>query len=185
MIPAPRVNRKPAKHEKPRRVGAWIAVALIAFVLIAGLVYRLLPETGMRLPSVAVTTIRGQPLDLSSLAGKVVLVNFWSTNCAVCIREMPRLTELYRRYSDRGYEMVAVAMAFDPPHRVLGFARRNSLPFIVALDLQGKAAHAFGDVHATPTIFLIDRSGLVVRRYVGAPDFEELERLIKREVATG
>ena len=185
MIPAPHPNQQPKTHKKPHRAGLWIAAAIVALMLAAGLAYRLTPETGMRLPAVAVTTIRGQPLALSSLAGKVVLVNFWSTNCTVCIREMPRLTELYRRHSERGYEMIAVAMSFDPPHRVVGFARRNSLPFIVALDLQGAAAQAFGDVNATPTIFLIDRCGLFFRRYVGAPDFEELERLIEREIATG
>jgi peroxiredoxin len=162
----------------PRRTLFWLAAGLVLFAIAVIVAYRLAPERRSPAPDIEVTTLQGETLALSSLRGKVVLVNFWATTCVVCVREMPRLTELYRRHNAEGYEMLAVAMPYDPPHRVIDYARRNALPFTVALDLEGKAAWAFGDVSATPTTFLIDRRGMVVREYVGEPDFAKLDKLI-------
>lgn len=168
-----------------RRFGPWFVYAVIALAIVAGLIYRYAPHSRTQVPDVSVTTTQGAELALASFRGKVVLVNFWATTCAVCLREMPRLSDLYRRHRDQGYEMVAVAMPYDPPNRVLDYARRNALPFTVGFDFAGKAVQAFGDVDATPTTFLIDRNGMIVRKFVGAPDFAELEKLIEGALAAG
>jgi peroxiredoxin len=136
-----------------------------------------------RVPDVTITTIQGEQLTAASLRGKVVLVNFWATSCATCVKEMPRLVETYRRHRARGFETIAVAMSYDPPNYVLHYAARNALPFKVALDPTGAAARAFGDVELTPTTFVIDRRGTIVKRYLGEPDFAELDRLIERALA--
>jgi peroxiredoxin len=166
--------------QNPRRAQRWLAVASLLFAIVVFVAYRLAPAQLEPAPDIAVTTLQGETLALSSLEGKVVLVNFWATTCVVCVREMPRLTELYQRYKAQGYEMLAVAMPYDPPHRVIDYTRRNALPFTVALDLEGKAAWAFGDVRATPTTFLIDRNGMIVREYVGEPNFARLDSLIAK-----
>jgi hypothetical protein len=53
------------------------------------------------------------------------------------------------------------------------------LPFIVAHDAEGKAANAFGEVRMTPTTFLIDKRGAIVKRYLGEPDFTQLRSLVE------
>jgi peroxiredoxin len=113
----------------------------------------------------------------------VVLVNFWATSCAVCVKEMPRLAEIHRRHSDRGLETVAVAMSYDPPNYVVQYAERTRLPFRVALDPVGQVAKQFGDVRLTPTTFVIDRRGQIVKRIVGEPDFAQLDRLLEAKLA--
>ncbi len=127
-------------------------------------------------------TIAGESIPLASLRGKVVLVNFWATDCPVCIREMPQLTETHKKFQTRHYETVAVAMWHDPPIRVVGYAEKNALPFKVAFDPVGELARAFGDLTLTPTTFVIDRRGDIVYRTVGAPDFKKLHELLDKKL---
>jgi peroxiredoxin len=137
-----------------------------------------------RVPAaLTLTTIQGEKLTAADLRGKVVLVNFWATSCATCVKEMPKLVATYRRHRDRGFETIAVAMSYDPPNYVLHYAAQNALPFKVALDPVGEVARAFGDVSLTPTTFVVDRRGTIVKRYVGEPDFAELDRLIAANLA--
>jgi peroxiredoxin len=136
-------------------------------------------------PSVAVTTIKGEQLRLGALNGNVVLVNFWATTCAVCLREMPKLAELFEKYQLQGYRTVAVAMPYDPPNRVLDYVKRHPLPFDVALDVDGTVLRAFGDVPGTPTSFLVDKRGNIIRKYLGEPDFADLEQRIEHALVQG
>jgi len=162
---------------------ATIIAAVGAAALVSAVFLGLSAPVPTRVPEVTLTTIQGEQLTAADLRGKVVLVNFWATSCATCVKEMPKLVETYRRYRDRGFETIAVAMSYDPPNYVLHYAEKNALPFKVALDPVGAAARAFGDVSLTPTTFVIDRRGTIVKRYVGEPDFAELDRLIEAKLA--
>ena len=134
-------------------------------------------------PQVAFSSIRGESLSLGELRGKVVLVNFWATDCPGCIAEMPRMVETFGKYHARGFEYIAVAMSYDRPDLVLDYARKNSLPFTVALDVKGEIARAFGDVRLTPTTFVVDKRGNIVMRIVGEPDFARLHALLEEKLA--
>jgi len=86
----------------------------------------------------------------------VVLVNFWTTSCPGCIKEMPDLVKTWQKYHSRGLETIAVAMSYDPPEYVLQFAEKNGLPFTIALDTDGVVTQAFNNVRVTPTTFVIE-----------------------------
>jgi len=134
-------------------------------------------------PEVAYTLIDGRQGTLQALRGKVVLVSFWSMNCDTCVNEMPSIVATDGKFRAKGYETLAVAMSYDPPASVARFVAYNKLPFPVALDNAGKIAKSFGEVRQTPTAFLIDKRGRIVERYVGAPDFTALQRLIESLLA--
>jgi peroxiredoxin len=134
-------------------------------------------------PAVTFMTIKGETIPLNALRGKVVLVNFWATDCPVCIKEMPHLIETHNQFQSRGYETVAVAMWHDPPNRVLAFSEQRALPFKVAFDPVGDIAKGFGDVTLTPTTFVIDKQGNIVVRILGMPDFPKLNALIESKLA--
>lgn len=129
-------------------------------------------------PEFAYTLLDGRQGTLRSLRGKVVLVAFWSMNCDTCVNEMPSIVATDVKFKRKGYETLAVAMSYDPPASVARFVAYNKLPFQVTMDSSGKIAQAFGEVRQTPTAFLIDKRGRIVERYVGAPDFAVLHRLI-------
>jgi peroxiredoxin len=96
---------------------------------------------------------------------------------------MPQLIATYGKYQSKGFDTVAVAMSYDPPSYVVNFAESRKLPFQVAIDNTGEIAKAWGDVTLTPTTYLVNKRGQIVKRYVGAPDFAELHRLIEKLLA--
>jgi peroxiredoxin len=96
---------------------------------------------------------------------------------------MPDLVATHNKFKDKDYDTLAVAMSYDPPAYVVNFAETRKLPFKVALDNTGANAKAWGDVKLTPTTFLVNKRGTIVKRYVGTPDFAELHRLIERLLA--
>ena len=89
----------------------------------------------------------------------------------------------YEKFRSRGYQTVAVAMSYDPPAYVANFAESRKLPFAVAIDNTGEIARRFGDVQLTPTSMLINKRGEIVKRYVGAPDFAALHKLVDQLLA--
>jgi peroxiredoxin len=97
--------------------------------------------------------------------------------------EMPRMSKLYRELAPRGYEMVAVAMKRDDPVGVAALVAKDALPFKVALDPAGDIARQFGNIHITPTTFLIDKRGRVLRRFVGEPNWQEFNALVEKALA--
>jgi len=125
----------------------------------------------------------GNTVDTASFKGKVVLVNFWATTCVTCVKEMPSIVATHNKYKDQGFETVAVAMSYDPPQWVSNFAQSRQLPFKVALDNTGEIAKAWGDVKLTPTTYLLDKQGRIVKRFVGEPEFEALHQLVEKLLA--
>ena len=136
-----------------------------------------------RAPESAFVLLDGSTLTSRQLQGKVTLVNFWATSCTSCVAEMPDLVATYNKYKDRGYETVAVAMRYDPPSYVVNFAQTRQLPFKVAIDNTGVVARDWGDVQLTPTTFLVNKRGKIIKRFVGTPNFVELHQLIEKLLA--
>jgi len=134
-------------------------------------------------PKVAFTDIKGNTITMEQLKGKVVMVNFWATSCTTCVGEMPEMIKTYEKYHSKGLEYVAVAMSYDPPNYVLNFTETRKLPFNVALDVDGQLAKSFGEVKLTPTTYVIDKQGKIIKKYVGAPEFAQLHQLLDEQIA--
>jgi len=147
-----------------------LLIGLVAVLALAGIGIWQFGGTSQAAPNVAFTTISGQKTSLQDLRGKVVLVKFWATSCVTCIAQMPDMIANYNELSSKGYETIAVAMQYDPPNYVLNYAETRKLPFPVVIDAQGELAKAFGDIKLTPTAFLIDKQGHIIKRYLGNYD---------------
>ena len=138
---------------------------------------------GTKAPNVGYTLLDGHKSTLDQLRGKVVLVNFWATDCTACLHEMPQIVATHEKYKARGYDTLAVSMSFDAPASVIHFAETRKLPFGVAIDNTGEIAKRFGEVQLTPTSVLINKRGEIVKRYVGEPDFAALHQLVETLLA--
>lgn len=154
------------------------AVVAVAIAFAAFAVWNARPMA----PAVTFVSLQGETITTASLRGKVVLVNFWATDCVTCVKEMPEIVATHNKYRDRGFETIAVAMRHDPPNYVLSYTEKNKLPFKVALDPMGELAKAFGEVKLTPTTFVIDRQGNMVTRILGEPDFVKLHALLEEKL---
>ena len=111
---------------------------------------------------------------LEKLAGKVVLVDFWASWCAPCLRSFPWMNELQLRHGDQGFVVVAVNLDQD---RELAdaFLRKMPAKFQLEFDPAGNIARQF-DVETMPTSFLIDRHGRLRTRHAGFRDAQRAER---------
>jgi thiol-disulfide isomerase/thioredoxin len=125
----------------------------------------------------------GSSKTTANLKGRVTLVNFWATSCTTCVAEMPKIIATYDKYHPKGFDTIAVAMSYDPPSYVVNYAQTRKLPFDVAIDNTGAIARAWGEVKLTPTTYVVNKRGEIVKRYVGEPDFAELHKLIESLLA--
>jgi len=157
-----------------------LIVPFAILALLAFLVFNL--TKSQPAPDVTFTTIQGKEISMASLKGKVVLVNFWSTDCSVCVGEMPNLVNTYNAYKNKGFEVIAVAMPYDPPAQVLNYATQKALPFPVMHDGFGQMIIRFGGVPATPTTYLFDKQGKQLQYTTGRLDFAKLNELLSKEL---
>jgi len=94
------------------------------------------------------------------------------------------MIKTYDALAPKGFEAIAVAMQYDPPNYVKNYSETRKLPFPVVIDAQGKIAHAFGDVSLTPTAFLIDKQGHIIKRYLGNFDEKSFMNTVEKALAS-
>jgi len=104
-------------------------------------------------------------------AGKVVVLNFWTTWCGPCRKEIPDLIELSREMAPKG--VIVVGMSLDQADNrstlVKGFVDKMNIPYPNFLDnSEFQLAEAFGGIQSVPTTYIIDRKGVVVQRIIGS-----------------
>lgn len=157
-----------------------IIFGVFALLLVGALGYLWMSPSGLeQAPTVNLHTLDGAQIDTSALRGKPVLVTFWATSCTGCVQEIPHLIELYKEFAPQGLQMVAVAMSYDPPNHVIAMRDNRQIPYPIALDIDGAAARAFGDVRLTPTSFLIGPDGRIVRQKIGDLDMADIRSQIR------
>lgn len=130
-------------------------------------------------PNVTFHDLNGNTFTTADLKGKVTYVKFWATSCTTCIAQMPSHIKEYENYHDKGFNIIAVAMSYDPDNYVRHYVDANKLPFTVVRDTDGSIAKAFDNVRFTPVGFLIDRDGNIVKRFVGTYDHHEFIELLE------
>ena len=132
-----------------------------------------------RLPDdVRFTIIDGHTLAASALRGRPLLIVFWASTCAPCIAEMPDLAQLYEELKPRGFELIALAMPYDPPNRVFAAREVLKMPFPVAIDINAELVRRLGVPPQTPQFLLIDGAGKVQAVHDGAWPVDKLRAAI-------
>lgn len=134
--------------------------------------------------NVTFTDLNGQQINMQDLRGKVVLVKFWATSCTTCVAQMPDTIQHYQDLKSQGFDTIAVAMSYDPIDYVKNFTTSRNLPFPVVLDKDGSLAQQFGDVKLTPTAFLIDKQGNIIKRYLGNYDKQAFLATVEKALAS-
>ena len=124
------------------------------------------PQLGKPAPDFQLNTLDGQPISLSDLKGKPVLINFWQIRCPPCRMEMPYLQQIYDERQAKGLVLLAINIG-ERPSQVAEFMQGQGLSFPVLLDSQGEIAEKYG-IRGIPTTFFIDRDGIIQDIRIGA-----------------
>ncbi len=133
---------------------------------------------GGKAPPVSLKDMSGKAYDWKTTSGKVVVVDFWASWCAPCKEELPVLDALYKKYRERGLEVIGVNQD-ENLENAAKFLRRSPLSFPVLHDAKREVAAAYAPTKM-PSSYLIDRNGLVRFVHAGfkASDAAALEREI-------
>ena len=123
-------------------------------------------------PDFALKDLNGKTVSLSSLRGKVVLLNFFATWCPPCRAEMPALNRLYKTLKPRGLEIYGIST--DRPGDIKDFLEGNKIDFPVVLDSDRSASKKYR-VFSMPSTFLIDKNGMLIEKFYGEYDWTEPE----------
>ena len=139
------------------------------------------------MPEFSAVSLEGEEVSIADLEGEVVLVTVWATWCGPCRLEMPSIQAAYERFGDDGLKVVAVSIDADPNYRakVEEFRREFGLTFPMLLDPANEITRTLNTI-GVPENFVLDRRGRIVKRIVGASNwdseanramFEELLRM--------
>lgn len=130
------------------------------------------PSTGhgekVMAPDFTLESLAGGKVNLKSLKGKVVLVNFWSSTCPPCIMEMPAFEKLYKTMSGKPFEILAVTT--DSRTTAQKVAKRMNLTIPVLLDSEAQVTRAYGS-YMLPETYIIDPDGKVDNKILGAANW--------------
>ena len=108
----------------------------------------------------------GRPVRLTDFKGKIVFLNFWTTWCPDCVRELPAMEKLHLKLKSKDFVMAAVNIK-EPGARVKAFYKKHKLSFAVFLDSSGQASAQMA-VRAIPTTFILDRDGAPLAMAAGS-----------------
>jgi peroxiredoxin len=142
-------------------------------------------STGMAAPELKGNSPSAQPLKLSDYKGKVVLVDFWATWCVPCRLTLPAHKELFRKYAGQPFTILGVS-GDESAAELHKFLEDEQIPWPNILD-SSRAISREWQVSNVPTLFLIDKKGVIRHRWEGVPqnkaDFKSWTQKVDREVA--
>ncbi|HUX23873.1 MAG TPA: TlpA disulfide reductase family protein [Burkholderiales bacterium] len=151
-------------------------VALLLFSTFALTAHADLQE-GQAAPKLDATLIDGKVLTARQTEGKVVVQLFWATWCPICASELPEFQKLYDTYKPRDLEIIAVSLDRDPAE-VNEFWRAHGYTFPVAMR-SDTIRQGYGRIVGVPTLYIIDRKGIVRLKHLGHLTGDEIEAQIK------
>lgn len=156
----------------------WIlAVLLLAVLGATGCAKKEAPAVeGGLAPDFTLNDLAGRPVQLSSLKGKVVLLNFWATWCPPCREEVPSMVRLNQAMQGKPFQMLAVSIDEGGKGAVEAFFKKGGAALPALLDTDGKIARLYGTT-GVPETFVIDGKGVILKKVIGPMDWSAPEVL--------
>ena len=127
--------------------------------------------------------VNGDSLTLSSLKGKVVLIDFWDVRCAPCIKALAELKSYYEQFHNNGFEIIGISLDTEKD-LLMKFLSKNNLPWKIACTYKGcykdESSILYG-INATPSTWLVDRKGILRYNEIKGEELKTAIELLLRE----
>lgn len=138
------------------------------------------PQKGQPVPQFRVVSSSGQQITYQNYRGKLLVVEFFATWCNPCRNSIPYLVGLAQTYASQGVSVIGISMDSDDERRVREFIAETKINYPV-VPAGEEAGSAFG-VRSVPTIFLIDKQGIIVEKFMGFNEHvaQRLDATIKK-----
>jgi thiol-disulfide isomerase/thioredoxin len=132
------------------------------------------PRQGMKADEIALPSVNGDTVRLSSMKGKVILIDFWASWCGPCRATNKIYTKLYPKYKDKGFEILAISLD-DGDEAWKKAIIKDKASWLQVIDLEKWQAKKW-NVYALPTSYLVDKDGVLVAKDL---DKKQLEKALK------
>ena len=136
------------------------------------------PNRATPLPEVVFQGLDGSPVPLSDFKGQVVLINFWGTWCEPCLKEIPELVHLSHQYKENGLQVLGIAVDSGRPEDIRLFMAEHQMDYRVLIGEMETVKRQFR-VLGFPTSLLVDRNGMIQRRYFGPQTLEAFQKSVE------
>lgn len=157
-----------------RLLGRLLATLVVVMIWAGG------AAAATKMPSfVLPDAVTGAPVDSKQFAGKTLLITFFATWCPPCMQEVPDLINLQKKYGDKGFSVVALSVDESGAKVVKKLVEKRSINYPVLMAAKS-TARDFGGVVGIPTSFLVNREGIVVKKFPGYVPHVVLEKDIQR-----
>ncbi len=137
------------------------------------------PAVGSKAPEISLPAENGEITKLSSLRGKVVLLDFWASWCRPCRMSNKQVQPTYKKYKDKGFEIFSVSVDANKPSW-LSAVKQDKIQWLHVIDTNaanGNLLTQTWNIQFIPSTFLLDKQGTIVA--VG-PEKEELEKWLQK-----
>uniref|UniRef100_C6E5H2 Alkyl hydroperoxide reductase/ Thiol specific antioxidant/ Mal allergen n=1 Tax=Geobacter sp. (strain M21) TaxID=443144 RepID=C6E5H2_GEOSM len=148
---------------------------LLVAVLASGCSKKEVPaQEGVAAPDFTLSDLSGKQVQLSSLKGKVVLVNFWATWCPPCREEIPSMVKLNQIMQGKNFQMLAISIDEGGEQAVQEFFRQNGVTLPALLDTDGSVSRRYGTT-GVPETFIVDGKGTIRKKVIGGVEWSSPE----------
>ena len=173
------ITKKRNEKDFNYRMAVLIFIALTVLVIILSLTLnnsslefsnQVAIEGDIPAPDFTFPGLDGKKVSLSDYKGKVVLVNIWATWCPPCVKEMPSMEKLYRKFKGENFEILAVSIDETGLKAVAPFMEKTRLTFPALIDSKGTIKPVYR-ITGIPESFIIDKQGVLIKKIVGPLDW--------------
>jgi len=168
-------NNEPGPPKKRGKKFLHITIFFIIFFLVVYFFFQPSVREGEMAPDFSLPGLKGERVHLAELRGKVVFLNFWATWCPPCIEELPSINSLYDKVQNSDFVIISVSIDQMGTEELKKFVVSNNLKFTVLHDPKSEVSAGKYGITGVPETFLIDRNGIIVKRYIGPRNWNEPE----------
>ena len=151
------------------------SVSLVALFAISLFLFNCQAKPKGSALDVEVKDFDGKIYNLMEVKGELILVNFWAMWCNPCKQEIPELIELQNEYKNKGLTVVGISLDVGDAKKVKEFAEKESINYLIYIG-NNKTVQRYGGLSGIPASFLVDRQGIIKKRYFGSLDKETVEK---------